>query len=446
MKDADALKPKLAVWKVSDLKIPDFNPRKITKARLEDLKRSLAADPDFLEVRPVIVNVNPTRRGIVIGGSMRLVAARELGRKTVPVVEVYADARKEKAWVVKDNAHSGEYDRGRLGELVLADPLAFEHALPSDQLDDIFDLMVPAEGEGESEEAQADAIAAAKKHILQDGDVVEMGDHRLVCGDSTDPAVFDALLGKERAQMCFTDPPFNVGYEGGTGKDIKKRAKIANDKMTPAAWVAFLRAFMKNIHERTAGAAYVCMSAKEWPAIHAAFIDSGFHWSNTILWIKDSFTMGRADHQRSYEPIMVGEPRRIRKGEAEPILYGWPQGVDRRWNGGRDTGDAWFFTRPHINPVHPTQKPVELVAKAIANSSNRGDIVLDPFAGGGSTMIAAERTGRRSRLVELDAGYCDAIVARYVGHTKNAKLTRNGKPFAWTGPVITIEGVLDSLG
>ena len=223
--------------------------------------------------------------------------------------------------------------------------------------------------------------------------------------------------------------------------------KITNDKMDAGAWATFVRGFLKNIHERTAGSVYICMSTKEWPSLHAAFIETGFHWSDTVLWIKDSFTLGRADHQRQYEPIMVGTVRRqIKKAEATPILYGWPEGMDRAWNGGRDESDAWFFKRPRANPVHPTQKPVELVARAIANSSNRGDLVLDCFAGGGSTLIACERSTRRARLVELDPGYCDAIVARYVGHTKDSALKLNGKEHKWSGPVITIEGVLDSLG
>ena len=154
-----------------------------------------------------------------------------------------------------------------------------------------------------------------------------------------------------------------------------------------------------------------------------AFIETGFHWSDTIMWIKHQFTLGRSDFQRQYEPIMVG--RKVKSAPAEPILYGWPEGIDHAWNGGRDEGNAWFFRCPGTSPTHPTCKPVELVAKAIALSSNKGEIVLDPFLGGGSTMIACERLGRRGRFWRSRP--YGTHIARYVGHTKNHDHA-NGKP------------------
>lgn len=442
----------LSTWKVAELKVNEKNPRTIDKRRFDHLKRSIAADPEFMANNRIVVNVHATRYGMVVSGNMRLLAIREIGWTEVPVLEIDATAAQERKWLIAYNSHWGKDDRQAKAEMVLEDATLFEHAMPSDERDQLVDDFA-GDGDAEkSEEERVDEVASAKKHVTQSGDVWELGDHRLVCGDSTDPAVFERLMGggKEKAQMCFTDPPYNVDY-GETMKDSvrgAKHAKIANDKMAAPAWAAFVRGYMKNIIANVAGATYVCMSTKEWPSVMAAFIETGFHWSDTVLWIKDSFTMGRADYQRQYEPIMVGKtPRKMKTAEAEPILYGWPNATpDRRWNGGRDKADAWFFTRPRTSPVHPTQKPVELVARAIANSSNRGDAVLDCFAGGGSTLIACERTARRFRGIELDAGYCDAIVARYVGHTKDAKLRRNGKPYEWTGPVITIEGVLDSLG
>lgn len=456
------LQTREADWKASDLQLADYNPRRISKSRLEGLKRSLAADPDFMRVRRIVVNVSPTRRGVVIAGHMRLLAARELGWETVPVLEVEVDARTEKAWNVKDNHHAGEDDRARLGELVLGDPLAFEHAMPSDELDAVFNDYGP-DGEGEpkkTEEQQADDIAKMKKHHTKPGDVYELGGHRLVCGDSTDPATLDKLLGtgeqRECAQMAFTDPPYNVAYGGNMKEKLRGQVRtISNDKMGAAEWSDFVAAFMAALRANVAGAVYVCMSVKEWPEVQRGFVAAGMEWRDTVVWVKDSFTMSMLDYQQQHEMILVGKPvkpgsparvRKAREAEGEPILYGWTSKDVRRWNGGRHSANVWFFTRSKKNPVHPTQKPVELVAKAIANSSNRGDAVLDIFAGGGSTMIAAERTGRRARLVELDPGYCDAIVARYVGHTKNAKLVLNGRPIEWKGPVVTIEGVLDSLG
>lgn len=403
----EAARPKLARWDVDDLKLADYNPRRISKARFEDLKRSMKADPDFLEVRPIIVNVRKGRRGNVIGGHMRLLAARDLGYQTVPVVEVDVDERTEKAWNLKDNSHHGEWDRTAMAEMVMPDPVAFEHAIPTDMLDDILNEFGPDQEGEKTPEDQADAIAAAKEHETIPGDLWELGDHRLLCGDSTDAEAFKRLLGGEDAGMCFTDPPYNVDYGGkdhGNKRWSTKHKKIANDKMEAGEWARFVKAFLENIRANVDGAVYICMSCKEWPTIHAAFLGSGFKWSDTIIWIKDVFTLGRSDHQHQHEPIMKGRP--LKTAPAEPILYGWPANIDRKWNGGRDEADAWFFKRPKTSPIHPTQKPVELVARAITSSSNRGDTVLDCFAGGGvyPHRVREDRTERqadraRSRLL-----------------------------------------------
>lgn len=435
---------KIAIWKIADLKLSEYNPRTISKSRLEDLKQSLRHDPRFFGARRVLVNVNPDRYGIVIGGHMRVIAAKELGWTEVPVTEMHAnDIAEEKRWNLKDNAHHGENDMDAMAGIIFDDPIALDGALPGDIYDKILNDYGP-DSEPESEETQIDNIASASETIVKLGDVWQLGEHVLVCGDSTDPKTFDLLLGGETADMTWTDPPYNVGYKS-RGKDLVDSGaeSIENDKMDDASWAVFVRGWMRNIHAQTKGAAYICMSTKEWPALHSAFLEAGFHWSDTIIWIKDRFVLGWSDYRRQHEPIMVG--RKMRSADSEPILYGWPNGANHKWNGGRDESDAWFFKRPGKNPVHPTQKPVELVAKAIANSSDRGDTVLDPFTGGGSTLIACERMKRKARCIELSPGFCDAIIARYVGHTKNKHLNRNGEPHEWVGPVITIEGVLDSL-
>ncbi len=434
---------KTSKWKIADLKLSEYNPRTISKSRLEDLKQSISRDPKFFEARRVLVNVNPDRYGIVIGGHMRVLAAKELGWTEVPVTEMFAaDIAEEKRWNLKDNAHHGENDMDAMAEMIFENPIDFDGALPGDIYDKILNDYGP-DTEQESEEKQIDDIANAAETIVKPGDVWQLGEHILVCGDSTDAGTFGKLLGGEKAAMCFTDPPYNVDYGNHDNPRWGKHEKIANDKLDDNAWAGFIRAFLVNIASTTQGSVYICMSCKEWPNLHAAFIEAGFHWSTTIIWVKDIFTLGRSHYQRQHEPIIVG--RKMKSAPAEPILYGWPAGVDKAWNGGRDEGDAWFFKRPRANPIHPTQKPVELVTRAIANSSNRGDTVLDCFAGGGSTLIACERTKRKARCIELSPGYCDAIIARYVGHTKDNHLTCNGEPCDWTGPVITIEGVLDSL-
>lgn len=145
------------------------------------------------------------------------------------------------------------------------------------------------------------------------------------------------------------------------------------------------------------GAIYIAMSSSELDTLQSAFRAAGGKWSTFIIWAKNTFTLGRSDYQRQYEPI----------------LYGWPEGATRHWCGDRDQGDVWHFNKPRVNDLHPTMKPVELVERAIRNSSRPGDVVLDPFGGSGTTLIAAEKSGRQARLIELDPKYVDVIVLRW---------------------------------
>ena len=438
---------------LSDLRHPEKNPRTISRSRLEDLKRNMIADPDFIEVRPLIVNMQKGREGVIVGGNMRYEAAKALGWSEIPCVIIKVQQAREAAWIAKDNAHHGEWNKDELAEMIFQSLEDMEHALPSDELDEILNNYGP--DAQKDEEQQVEEIAAQKNHISKLGDVWQLGEHILVCGDSTDSKTLAKVMGAdEKAAMAFTDPPYNVDQVGGDTTKTKKQRlqkgnqKIKNDRMDDRAWAEFVRAWMRSIYERTAGSVYICMSTKEWPSVQSAFVEAGFHWSDTIIWVKDRLVPGRADYQRQYEPILVGKPAargKIKSAPMEPILYGWPNGVKREWNGGRDEGDAWFFRRPGTNPIHPTMKPVELVCRAIANSSNRGDTVLDIFGGGGSTLIACERLDRKARIVELDPGFCDAIIGRWAGHTKRKDVVRNGKKCDWGGAIITLEGVHESL-
>jgi DNA modification methylase len=164
----------------------------------------------------------------------------------------------------------------------------------------------------------------------------------------------------------------------------------------------------------TDGAIYLCMSSSELHTLHQAFTSAGGHWSTFIIWSKDQFTLGRSDYQRQYEPI----------------LYGWREGSEHYWCGDRSQGDVWCVDKPRVNDLHPTMKPVELIERAIHNSSRKGDLVLDPFGGSGSTLIACERTGRRARMLELDPVYVDVMVRRWQECTgKEATLEGDGRSF-----------------
>ena len=216
------------------------------------------------------------------------------------------------------------------------------------------------------------------------------------------------MLGGSLADLDFTDPPYNVAYEGKTAK----RLTIRNDALG-VEFGAFLGAACAAMLQVTKGALYICMSSSEIGTLKAAFESAGGHWSTNVIWAKNAFTLGRSDYQRQYEPI----------------LYGWPSGTDHYWCGARDQGDVWQHDRPTKNDLHPTMKPVALVERAIRNSSKSRDIVLDPFAGSGTTLMAAEATGRTAALVELDPGYCDVIVQRWQEATGKVAHREDGRPF-----------------
>ena len=190
--------------------------------------------------------------------------------------------------------------------------------------------------------------------------------------------------------------PYDFTIFGDWDKLRGTNRPILNDNLGDG-FQDFLLAAFKPALARCNGAVYVAMSSSELDTLQAAFRAAGGKWSTFIIWAKNTFTLGRSDYQRQYEPI----------------LYGWPEGATRHWCGDRDQGDVWHFNKPRVNDLHPTMKPVELVERAIRNSSRPGDVVLDPFGGSGTTLIAAEKSGRQARLIELDPKYVDVIVRRW---------------------------------
>ena len=242
-----------------------------------------------------------------------------------------------------------------------------------------------------------------------------LGEHRLLCGDSTQMESVEKVLAGGLADMVFTDPPYNVNY-GATMKDKLRgtsNRKIANDNLGEG-FEQFLYDACVNMLAVAKGAVYICMSSSELHTLEKSFREAGGHWSTFVIWAKSSFSMGRSDYQRQYEPI----------------LYGWKEGVSHFWCGSRDQGDVWFIKKPHLNDLHPTMKPVELVERAVQNSSKTRDTVLDPFGGSGTTLIACERTGRQARLIELEPRYCDVILRRWEEHTGQlATLAADGRLF-----------------
>ena len=249
-------------------------------------------------------------------------------------------------------------------------------------------------------DAALEAARAAPR--AQRGELWALGDHRMLVGDACDAGDVSRLFGDAKAAMCFEDPPYNVslGDHGGQQRGQKRR-RLENDSLSPVEWESFVRRWSRNLLQYTDGAIYICMSTKEWPLVSRVLAEEGGHWSDTIIWAKDRFVLGRADYQRQYEPIW----------------YGWREGVQHHWNGDRDQGDVWKVERPSASDAHPTMKPLPLIERAIENSSKPGDLVTDMFLGSGSTLIACERTGRTCFGIEIDPNYASIVLMRWEAFT-----------------------------
>jgi DNA modification methylase len=252
------------------------------------------------------------------------------------------------------------------------------------------------------------------------GDVWLLGKHRVMCGDSTDSDMVVKLMSGKLASFVFTDPPWNVAYGTNLANNVQgyKQRTILNDSFDdPQKWADFLTATISCLSIATEPGCpiYCVMGPSEWPAVDKALREGGFHWSSTIIWVKDSLVLSRKDYHTKYEPIW----------------YGWKDGCARICEVvDRKQSDVWEYDRPKVSPLHPTTKPIELVERAINNSSNAGAFVFEPFGGSGSTLIACEKTGRINRSMELDPKYCDVIIKRWQDFTgKNATLESNGKTF-----------------
>jgi DNA modification methylase len=384
---------------IDSLRPDPANPRRIGERELESLTRSLQ---QFGFVQPVLVRKSDN---VVIGGHQRLTAARRLGLKTVPVIFVDLAPEQARLLNLALNKISGQWDNELLARM-LADLKPIEDidlslsGFSEEELDKLLKSLDARDKRSRVETFDLEAAweEAQKAPGVQLGEIWRLGDHRVMCGDATDSGAVSRLVGAQRANMAFTDPPYNVdlGHHGGASRTGRRRT-IANDALPPEQWEAFCRAWAKNLLSYVDGAIYCCMSTREWPLVTRALEEAGGHWSDTIIWAKDRFVLGRADYQRQYEPLW----------------YGWREGANHHWCGDRDQGDVWSIPRPAESQLHPTMKPLALVERAIENSSRPGDVVLDLFLGSGTTVVAAERTGRICYGMELDPHYCRIVIARW---------------------------------
>ena len=396
----------------ADLLPADYNPRKDLKpgdAEYEKLKRSIE---QFGYVEPVIWNKTTGR---VVGGHQRLKVLMDMGLTKVDCVVVEMDEDKEKALNIALNKISGDWDKDKLA-LLIADLQGadFDVSLTGFEPAEIDDLFKDTLKDGVKDDDFDVGAELEKPTMTKHGDIWTLGRHRLICGDSTKVETYDLLMGSTKANLVITDPPYNVNYEGSAGK-------IKNDNMADDTFYNFLLDAYTQMHSAMADDAsiYVFHADTEGLNFRKAFADAGFYLSGCCIWKKQSLVLGRSPYQWQHEPC----------------LYGWKKNGKHQWYTGRKETTIWEFDKPKKNGDHPTMKPIPLLAYPIMNSSMSNSVVLDPFGGSGSTLIACEQTDRICYTVELDEKFCDVIVKRYieqVGGSDEVSVIRDGLSYKYS--------------
>ncbi|PPK44978.1 DNA methylase N-4/N-6 domain-containing protein [Clostridium putrefaciens] len=380
------------------------NSRTHNEKQIKKLQSSLR---EFGFVNPILID----RAFNIIAGHGRVLAAKEDGMKTVPCVFVdHLTEAQKKAYIIADNrlAEDAGWDKDLLSiELESLMELDFDVDLLGFEAAELNMLLNSAE---DVQEDNFDVDEELKKPTFsKQGDVWILGRHTLICGDSTKSETYERLMEGKKANLIVTDPPYNVKYEGTAGK-------IQNDNLSADAFLNFLFDSLSNMEKVLAndGSIYVFHADTEGFNFRKAFADAGFYLSGTCIWKKQSLVLGRSPYQWQHEPV----------------LFGWKKSGKHQWYSDRKQTTIWEFDRPSKNADHPTMKPVALIAYPIQNSSLTNSIVLDPFGGSGSTLIACEQTDRICCTIELDEKFCDVIVKRYIEQVSSDEgvfLIRDGK-------------------
>ena len=384
------------------------NARTHSPEQINKLRSSLR---EFGFINPVIID----RDYGVIAGHGRILAAKEEGIKEIPCV--FADHLTEaqkKAYIIADNrmAMDAGWDEELLRvEIEALQAEAFDLSLTGFDEKELADLF---QEDSEVEDDDFDVDGELKEPaVTQMGDVWTLGRHRLVCGDSTKEETYEVLMQGQKANLVLTDPPYNVNYEGAAGK-------IKNDNMAGDKFYQFLLDAFTNMEKVMANDAsiYVFHADTEGLNFRKAFADAGFYLSGCCIWMKPSLVLGRSPYQWQHEPC----------------LYGWKKKGKHQWYADRKQTTIWSFEKTKKNTDHPTMKPIPLLAYPIKNSTMSNTLVLDPFGGSGSTLIACEQTDRSCFTIELDEKFCDVIVKRYieqVGSADDVSVLRDGKTYSY---------------
>jgi len=400
---------------INTVKANPNNPRIIKDDKFAKLVKSINEFPQMLKLRPIVVNDDM----VVLGGNMRLKACKEAGLKDIPIIKASElTEQQQKEFIVKDNVGYGEWDWNDLA-----------NNWDADQLQD-WGLDIPG-FDAEVLEAEEDDFAVPDGGIKTDivlGDLFEIGQHRLLCGDSTDSDQVAKLMNGQKADMVFTDPPYNVDFKGqelsNTTKDgieilghkgaNAKHDKIKNDSMPDDEFIEFMKEVLSNVTLFNKGAWYFSFCDLKLDLLLTPLKEMGFSWKSIIIWKKNQATLSGKDYKSRYEPIVYGCP--------ENSFYG------ERYK----QEDIWEFQRTLKNDLHPTMKPIPLIENALNNSSKQGMSVLDLFLGSGSTMVASHQLKRKCYGMELDPKYCQVIVDRMRKLDPTLEIKRNGQPYVKT--------------
>ena len=377
---------------IEKLKPASYNPRKNLKPEDEEYQKIKKSILEFGYVEPIIVNADMT----VIGGHQRLKVLEDLDYKEIECIVVDLDKNKEKALNIALNKITGEWDNQKLEDLLAELKEAdFDLSTTGFTFDEVDNMLKDITGSKEDDFDLDQALEEIDEPITKLGDIWILGKHKLMCGDSTIKENVNRLMNNEKADFILTDPPYNVDYEGGT----KDKLKIQNDHMENNQFYEFLESAFKNMYDaiKDGGVIYVFHADTEGLNFRNAFLNAGFKLAQCLVWVKNTFVMGRQDYQWRHEPI----------------LYGWKEGAGHYFINDRKQSTVLEFDKPTKNAEHPTMKPVDLLVYLIKNSCKQDELILDLFGGSGSTLIAAEQIQRKSYLMELDPKYCDVIVKRW---------------------------------
>ena len=392
---------------ISKIKPNPNNPRLIKDDKFAKLVTSIQEFPEMLNIRPIVVNKDM----VILGGNMRFKACKEAGLKEIPIIIADLTEEQEREFIIKDNVSGGEWDWNLLANEWDVDQLTG------------WGLDIPNfENNLEAEEDDYEIPDTIETDIVL-GDLFEIGGHRLLCGDSTDSDAVAKLMDGQKADMVFTDPPYNIGFKGSMSNKMvngkkapadsanQRHDEIKNDAMTEEEFYNFISDVLKEIKINCLGAFYICFGSQTLNQLLQPLLDLGIEYKSIIIWMKNQAIFSGKDFKSRYEPIVYGR-------------------FNDFFNGARfNEEDIWQFARTQKNDLHPTMKPIPLIENALNYSSKEGMKVLDLFLGSGSTMVASHQLKRKCYGMELDPKYCQVIVDRMLKLDPNIKIKRNGRPY-----------------